>query len=281
MSRREYRDRRASSRADPNGRRRPVRHGRRPRPRAAQVQAALRRLHVGLPETEQFLRRQEENRLVEPIDLSFEFDNGESLRLDSLYTISLDAVHALPDDVALALFRSGDLQPHLCDHRIGPAYPDAGAATQRAAERSPPMTRRRVEIDRAALDGHDAFRRLVVEPCRPVVIRGAASDWPLTGPRRSISMPLPPISRVRCGSTGRGVRRRSGDQWPLRLQRRHVGFNFRRQAMPLAERWRRIARGATARRFMSDPCRSATLPARTGREQSPALRTAGHFSPLI
>ncbi|GAL99448.1 SapC family protein [Sphingomonas parapaucimobilis] len=81
-----------------------------PAPALRRVQAALRRLHVGLPETEQFLRRLEENRLVEPIDLNFQFDNGESLRLDSLYTISLDAVHALPDEVALTLFRSGDLQ---------------------------------------------------------------------------------------------------------------------------------------------------------------------------
>ena len=81
-----------------------------PAPALRRVQAALRRLHVGLPETEQFLRRLEEHKLVEPIDLNFQFDNGESLRLDSLYTVSLDALHALSDDVALALFRSGDLQ---------------------------------------------------------------------------------------------------------------------------------------------------------------------------
>lgn len=79
-------------------------------PALRRVQAALRRLHVGLPETERFLRRLEEHKLVEPIDLSFQFDNGDSLRLDSLYTVSLDALHALPDDVALALFRAGDLQ---------------------------------------------------------------------------------------------------------------------------------------------------------------------------
>ena len=81
-----------------------------PAPALRRVQAALRRLHVGLPATEGLLRRLEVHRLVEPIDLSFQFDNGESLRLDSLYTISLDTLHALPDDVALALFRSGDLQ---------------------------------------------------------------------------------------------------------------------------------------------------------------------------
>lgn len=79
-------------------------------PALRRVQAALRTLHTGLPETEGFIARLMEHKLVEPIDLSFEFDNGESLRLDALYTLSLDALHALPDAAALALFRSGDLQ---------------------------------------------------------------------------------------------------------------------------------------------------------------------------
>ncbi|MEJ8629766.1 SapC family protein [Sphingomonas sp. I4] len=70
----------------------------------------MRTLHTGLPETEGFIARLMANKLVEPIELSFQFDNGESLRLDSLYTISLDALHALPDAAALTLFRNGDLQ---------------------------------------------------------------------------------------------------------------------------------------------------------------------------
>ncbi len=81
-----------------------------PAPALRRVQAALRTLHSGLPETEAFIARLLEHKLVEPIDLSFQFDNGESLRLDSLYTISLDALHALSDQAALALFRNGDLQ---------------------------------------------------------------------------------------------------------------------------------------------------------------------------
>ena len=81
-----------------------------PAPALRRVQAALRQLHVGLPETEEFLRRLEEHKLIEPIDLNFQFDNGESLRLDSLYTVSLDALHALPDATVLTLFRAGDLQ---------------------------------------------------------------------------------------------------------------------------------------------------------------------------
>jgi hypothetical protein len=79
-------------------------------PALRRIQNALRTLHTGLPETESFIARLMASKLVEPIDLSFQFDNGESLRLDSLYTISLDALHALPDDDALTLFRKGDLQ---------------------------------------------------------------------------------------------------------------------------------------------------------------------------
>ncbi|WP_343525893.1 SapC family protein [Sphingomonas sp.] len=79
-------------------------------PALQRVQAALRRLHRGLPETEAFVGRLLDHKLIEPIDLSFQFDNGESLRLDSLYTISLDTLHALPDAVIAPLFRSGDLQ---------------------------------------------------------------------------------------------------------------------------------------------------------------------------
>lgn len=81
-----------------------------PAPALRRIQAALRTLHTGLPETEVFIAALMANQLIEPIDLSFQFDNGESLRLDSLYTISLDALHGLSDDAALALFRNGDLQ---------------------------------------------------------------------------------------------------------------------------------------------------------------------------
>jgi hypothetical protein len=81
-----------------------------PAPALHRVQAALRRLHKGLPETETLLDRFMGNGLIEPIDLSFQFDDGERLRLEALYTISLDALHALPDAVVVEMFRAGDLQ---------------------------------------------------------------------------------------------------------------------------------------------------------------------------
>ena len=50
-------------------------------------------------------------RLIEPIDISLAFDDGETLRLDGLYTVSLDALSELPDAAVMGLFRAGHLQP--------------------------------------------------------------------------------------------------------------------------------------------------------------------------
>lgn len=74
------------------------------------VQHALHVLETGLPETDSLIGRLLAHRLLEPIDVSMSFDDGESLTLEGLYTISLDALHALSDAAALDLFHSGDLQ---------------------------------------------------------------------------------------------------------------------------------------------------------------------------
>lgn len=74
------------------------------------VQAAMHLLQTGLPDTEAFIARLRQHELIEPIDITLDFDDGARVRLDGLYSISLDRLHALPDAVALALFRRGDLQ---------------------------------------------------------------------------------------------------------------------------------------------------------------------------
>jgi len=74
------------------------------------VQQALHTLEVGLAESDALIARLLSHRLLEAIDVKMDFDDGRHVRLDGLYTISLDALHALPDDVALDLFRRGDLQ---------------------------------------------------------------------------------------------------------------------------------------------------------------------------
>lgn len=74
------------------------------------IKHAMQLLHKGLPETEAIIARFLALKLLEPIDITLDFDDGNRLRLDGLYSISLDALHALPDSVALDLFRRGDLQ---------------------------------------------------------------------------------------------------------------------------------------------------------------------------
>jgi len=74
------------------------------------IRHAVQTLHHGLPETEAIIGRFLAHRLIEPIDITLDFDDGGRLRLDGLYSVSLDALHALPDDAALDLFRRGDLQ---------------------------------------------------------------------------------------------------------------------------------------------------------------------------
>ena len=75
-----------------------------------EVQHAMHVLQRGLPETDGMIARYVEHRLIEPIDITLDFDDGSRLQLEGLYSLSLDALHALPDEVATALFRNGDLQ---------------------------------------------------------------------------------------------------------------------------------------------------------------------------
>lgn len=79
-------------------------------PALRRVQQALHTLEQGIAATDEVIQRFLAHRLIEPIDVTLEFDDGRPLRLEGLYTISLDALHALPDAAALDLFRRGDLQ---------------------------------------------------------------------------------------------------------------------------------------------------------------------------
>ncbi|MDY0957546.1 cupin-like domain-containing protein [Sphingomonas sp. CFBP8993] len=97
-----------------------------------------------------------------------------------------------------------------------------------------------VEIDRALLVDSDAFRQWVVEPCRPVVIRGAVADWPLA---RAASGDNGLRTYLAQFDAGRQVDAFVGD---AAIAGRYsytddlAGFNFRREAMPFAEAIGRI-----------------------------------------
>jgi hypothetical protein len=78
------------------------------------IQRVLGRLKAGIEETDSFIRVLLQHRLIEPVDISLRFDDGETLDLHGLYSVSLDGLNALDDATALALFRAGHLQLAYC-----------------------------------------------------------------------------------------------------------------------------------------------------------------------
>lgn len=92
-----------------------------PTPPTRQMQRILGQLKAGLDDWDRFIDVLMKHNLVEPVDISLRFDDGEHLDLVGLYTVSLDHLHALDDATVLQLFRSGDL--HL-------AYSVAGSLRQ-------------------------------------------------------------------------------------------------------------------------------------------------------
>ncbi len=75
-----------------------------------QVQIGLGRLHAGDDATRAFIASLTELNLIEPVDVSLKFDDGEHLTLKGLYSVSLDALREIEDAVAIHLFRAGYLE---------------------------------------------------------------------------------------------------------------------------------------------------------------------------
>jgi hypothetical protein len=73
------------------------------------IQRTLGELHTGLEQTKSFIEALTSRRLVEPIDISIGAGAGR-LRLEGLFTVSLDRLRDLDDVNALQLFRAGHLQ---------------------------------------------------------------------------------------------------------------------------------------------------------------------------
>jgi hypothetical protein len=81
-----------------------------PGPTLRRVQHAMAQLNVGVPQTDAFIKALIEARLVEPVDVDLAFDDGQTLSLAGLYTVSLDGLADLKDAAILSLFRRGYLQ---------------------------------------------------------------------------------------------------------------------------------------------------------------------------
>lgn len=75
-----------------------------------QIQRLLGQVQESLKQTDAFIATLARLKLIEPIEVSLSFDDGEQLNLQGLYTVSMDSLRALSDADVLALFKSGDLQ---------------------------------------------------------------------------------------------------------------------------------------------------------------------------
>lgn len=78
------------------------------------IQRVLGSLNAGIAQTDAFIAALLKSKLLEPIDISLRFDDGETLLLDGLYTVSLDSLGDLDDTEVLRLFRQGFLQLAYC-----------------------------------------------------------------------------------------------------------------------------------------------------------------------
>jgi hypothetical protein len=78
------------------------------------IQRTIGALVQGRAATRTFITAMVGLRLIEPIDFTLNFDDGEKFLLRDLYTISLDALNDLDDSEIVRLFRNGWLSAALC-----------------------------------------------------------------------------------------------------------------------------------------------------------------------
>jgi hypothetical protein len=75
-----------------------------------QIQRILGNVHAGLQHTQSFIEALRSRSLIEHIDVTLSFDDGERLTLQGLYTVSLDRLRDVDDRTMLDLCRPGHLQ---------------------------------------------------------------------------------------------------------------------------------------------------------------------------
>ena len=85
-----------------------------PAPALRQLQRLLGRFKAGVDESDRLVAALAGRSLIEPVDISLRFDDGETFDLRGLYTVGLDRLNALDDASVLELFRSGYLQLAYC-----------------------------------------------------------------------------------------------------------------------------------------------------------------------
>ena len=68
---------------------------------------AFQDLKPGIEVTKHFIARLLELKLIEPIEIEAEFDDGRIINCEGLYTVNQDTLSRLPDEAVVELFRRG------------------------------------------------------------------------------------------------------------------------------------------------------------------------------
>jgi SapC len=74
------------------------------------IKSAFRDLRPGIEMTKQFIATLMKLRLVEPVDITVQFDDASTRQLEGLYTINKEVLRDLADATVVELFRRGYLQ---------------------------------------------------------------------------------------------------------------------------------------------------------------------------
>lgn len=77
---------------------------------------AFQDLKPGIEVTRHFITRLLELKLIEPVEVEVEFDDGKIINCEGLYTVNQETLSALPDAAVVELFRRGYLR--LCHYMI-------------------------------------------------------------------------------------------------------------------------------------------------------------------
>lgn len=77
---------------------------------------AFQDLKPGIEMTKHFIARLLELKLIEPVDVEAEFDDGRIINCQGLYTVNQETLSRLPDAAVVELFRRGYLR--LCHYMI-------------------------------------------------------------------------------------------------------------------------------------------------------------------
>jgi hypothetical protein len=77
---------------------------------------AFQDLKPGIEVTRHFIARLLELKLIEPVEIEAEFDDGRIINCEGLYTVNQETLSRLPDAAAVELFRRGYMR--LCHYMI-------------------------------------------------------------------------------------------------------------------------------------------------------------------